>query len=600
MKLIESSLLNYYQKELSYLRKRGSEFAKKYPKIAGRLELGVDTSPDPHVERLIESFAFLTARIQSNLESEFPQLATSILGNVYPQLLNPVPSMTIAYFDTSKTKLPAVPLTIPKEHKLIAFTTDGEKCRFRTCYETDLWPLELTMAEFRYTNEFRYFRSMPDLPLIQLRLKAANEFPLQKANPGKLRFYIHGENRQANTIYELLFNELKHISVIADSNREVANSKNKLKINPVGFEENENVIPFPNNVNSAYRLLQEYFVFQEKFMFFEISGIPEINAEDHIDIFFVLNTHSRSELEIDNSNFVLGCTPIINLFNRLSDPIRIDQFSSEYRINPDSHREHITEINSILSVMPAGTNEQEVIEPYFSFKHHKEENKDTVYWFSRREKTKRPGLTGSDIYLSILDLNFDPASPPVKTLYAKLLCTNRHLASLMPQGTWLESEEKIAPFDITILRKPTHQINAPEGKELWRLISSFALNYLSLSSDKESLNALKEILTLYDFDNLVENRRQINGISSMQTKNIFWRIGKDNWRGFCRGIEVALEFDAENFAGNSEYLFASVLNRFFPLYTSINSFTRLKVKRKQDRGDTWKVWPPRLGTKELL
>jgi type VI secretion system protein ImpG len=604
MKRSGDEYLNYFEKELSYLRTRGIEFARKYPKVAGRLDLGIDESPDPHIERLIESFAFLTARIQSNIDSEFPQLSTAILGNIYPQLLNPIPSMSVARFSAGKGKLPAVPLKIGKDHPLVAYTSDGQKCRFKTCYPVDLFPLEVSTAQYTGTGDYPFLEEPRPLPVLHLRVEATDEIPVNKMKPGMLRFYLHGESWLTNSIYEILFCNTKYVKVYPDNigRPGIETRSFTTKISPVGFIEDESVLPYPKNANAGYGLLQEYFAFPEKFRFFDINNINVQQAEKYIDLYIVFDRQTNYEFRPDKSNFLLGCTPIINLFQKLSEPIRIDQLRSEYRINPDSQREPITEIHSIISVYSASKTEdpQNIIEPYFSYKNQKRNLPNKVYWHSRRQKTTRPEIPGSDLYLLLVDLNFNQQLPSQKTLYASIICTNRNLAPSFSQGTWLNSEMKLADLDISMLKTPTNQIDAPDSKELWRLISALSLNYLSLSSSSDGLHAFKEILHLYDFEKKADTQHQIDGIASLDTKNIVRRFGPDNWRGFSRGIEVSLELDEDYFAGNNAFLFASVLNRFFPLYATVNSFTQLKIFKKRNKEEVWKTWHPRIGQKEII
>ena len=604
MKVSENDLLNYYENELSYLRQEGADFAKKFPKIAGRLELGTDESPDPHIERLIESFAFLTARIQKNIDSEFPELSTSLLSNTNPQLLNPIPSMSIAHINVDDTDLPAYPLKLPRHFPMAAYTNMGHRCRFRTCYPIELWPLKIEFAGIGSTGEYPLLQEPQEKPLLHIRIKRTEKVELKSLALQNLRIHINSDRLLLNNLYELLFCNLKEIRLLPDSKSENFSESRPvcLKIHPVGFKSDESALPYPDNVNDAYRLLQEYFTFPEKFMFFDLSGINLKDCTEHFDLLFIFNDYFQRELNVSKDNFLLGCSPIINLFSKLSEPIRTNQYTHEYRINPDSQREHITEIHSIESLSHASTQKDlpEFIEPYFTFKHESMDNTNGVYWHSKRNKTTRPGFTGTDVFLSLVDINFSPTSTKLKTLYAKLLCTNRNLAGSLPQGTWLQSEENYSNLEISIIRKPTQQISAPEGKELWRLVSSLTLNYLSLNSSAESLHALKEILSLYNFENTSGSKQQINGISSMRTRPAVTRLGSENWRGFCRGIEIILEFDLEYFAGNSAFLFASVLNHFFPLYASINSFTQLVAKKKENRGETWKTWPPRSGNRQIL
>jgi type VI secretion system protein ImpG len=604
MKSSDNDFRVYFERELSYLRKKGLEFAKRYPKIAGRLELNVDENPDPHIERLIESFAFLTARIQKNLDDEFPQLAIALLGNIYPQLLNPVPAMSTVQFNYVPGNFPSIPLSISKNHQLAAFTNFGEKCRFRTCYPVELWPLKITSVDFQSSDDIQSIRNIKSTSVLKIRLDSMAEMPVGKMNISHLRFHLHGERWLCNSLYELLFTGVSQIQVFSDNSMSypVPQNENKILITPVGFGEDEALLPYTQKVNSGYRLIQEYFAFPDKFLFFDISGLNLTNADKYFTIYFILDNSRRIKYNVDHTNFLLGCTPVINLFQKISEPIRIDQLQTEYRINPDSQREQTSEIHSILSVSPSlkSTSLPDNIEPYFAFKHHKNDaDEQKVYWYANRQPSTRQDIPGTEMFITLMDLNYRHTLPREHTLYAEILCMNRSLPELITTSTYIELETKLADLDISLLKKPTLQINAPQHNELWRLISSLSLNYLSLSSGEESLNALKEILSIYDFDNKADTRNQLAGVGSMAAKYVTRRLGRDNWRGFSRGIEITLEFDTEHFAGNSAFLLASVLNRFFPLYVTINSFTELVIKRKYS-DEIWKRWNPRVGIREII
>ncbi len=96
---MSEALYPYYERELLFIRQLAQEFAKRYPAAAGRLLLEPNRSSDPHVERLIESFALLAGRVHHKLDDEFPELTDAMLGVLYPHYLAPVPSMAIIQFD---------------------------------------------------------------------------------------------------------------------------------------------------------------------------------------------------------------------------------------------------------------------------------------------------------------------------------------------------------------------------------------------------------------------------------------------------------------------------------------------------------------------
>jgi type VI secretion system protein ImpG len=602
MKPYSEEFLEYYERELTFLRRMGVEFARQYPKVAGRLELGIDHCPDPHIERLIEAFAFLTARIQSNIESEFPQFSSALLGILYPQLLNPLPSMSIARFeaDPAQGKFTTGHL-IRKHTPLFAQTQGGEICRFRTCYPVTLWPVEVSYAGFESTDRFDFLDNAPDVALV-LRLRiVSNDTPLSELELNGLRFYLNGDKVLVSSLYELLHCHVLQVAIMPEEEKNPVFLPGE-SILPVGFGHDEEVLPYPPNAHPGYRLLQEYFTFPEKFHFFDIDHLETHASENFFDILFMFDQVPGSRLTVDKNTFCPGCTPIINLFPKTTDPIRLDERHAEYALIPDKRKEKTTEIHSILSVLAPSISGEEpkVFEPFFSFTHRMEKAGHKAYWIARMHSTGRNDLPGTEMMLSFVDLDFNPSLPPTTTVFARTLCTNRRLAEELPAGAILQIEETAPLSRISALSKPTPQIEPPlEGSTLWRLISHLSLNYLSLSNGAESLKALREILRLYSFSEQASVYQQISGIREMSCKKVSRLIGLDAWRGFCRGNEITLTFDERLYVGSSAFLLASVLNRFFPLYASVNSFTQLIVKSQQREG-IWKKWQPMVGEQIVL
>ena len=140
---MRDQLLEYYENELTFLRQMGKEFAEKHPKIAARLQLDVNRCDDPHVERLLEGFALLAARVHLKIDDEFPQITEGLLNVLYPHFLRPIPAMTVAQFrlDPEQGKL-TTGLSVPRASILYSRPVDGVACKFRTCYDVTLWPFE--------------------------------------------------------------------------------------------------------------------------------------------------------------------------------------------------------------------------------------------------------------------------------------------------------------------------------------------------------------------------------------------------------------------------------------------------------------------------
>lgn len=599
-------LLKYYKGELAYLRRMGSSFATRYPKLAGRLELSAHGCTDPHVERLIESFAFLTARIQRQLDNQFPQITTALLGVLYPHLVNPLPSAVIARFDVDpKQGKLTTGFTLPKHTSVFTQTPQGLTCHFRTCYPVTLWPVEVTSATFETIDEsaewFKPFNPHSHRnAALRLRV-AAKGTSLRELAMRKLRFYLFGSSTTVDSLYELLFGHVEGVVILPDNKQRVVFLPPE-SILPVGFGADEELLPYPAHAHPAYRLLQEYFSFPHKFHFVDIDGIDTSQAGQWLDILILLKQAPAEEISIDRNTFALGCTPVVNLFRKTAEPVRVNHRTSEYRLVPDIRRERTTEIHSILSVSASSNplDKDQVLEPFYSFRHKVDGNMPTAFWHARREPAAQADRTGTEMFLSFVDLNFDPSLPPLQTVFAHTLCTNRDLAHEIPDRAVFQVDEPAPLAAAYSLGKPTPPAYPPlEGATLWALISNLSVNHLSLSGGKESLEALKEILQLYGFPGRESTQQQIEGIREMHCRRVVRRVGQDAWRGFCQGSEVTLVLDEHMFVGGGAFLLGAVLNEFLSLYSSLNSFTEL-VLRKYHQDVEWKRWPPFIGSKPML
>ncbi|MGQ9371243.1 type VI secretion system baseplate subunit TssF [Azospirillum sp. ST 5-10] len=598
-----SELLDYYQRELTYLRHEGAAFAARYPRVAARLDLGGAESPDPHVERLLESFAFLTGRIQRTLDQEFPQIPAALLEVLYPHLVAPVPSMAVAQFlvDPDQARS-ATGFTLPDDTPLFAESVDGLTCRFRSGYPVELWPIEVAEASLRPSAAFPFLDHRGDVgAVLRVTLRGLGKLGFADMAPRRLRLFLHAAATTAGAVYELLLNQLCGLAVRPAGAAMPACELPASCVRPVGFAPQEDVLPWPRHAHQGYRLIQEYFVFPEKFLFVDLEGLGGFGDGKEAELLFLLPAPPARHLAVDQGTFRLNCAPIVNLFRKTTEPVRLDQTQVEYRLLPDSHRERSTEIHSILKVSASSAFEDDsrTFHPFFSFDHAAARDGARAFWTARRQATGRADLPGTDLMLSFLDLDFRPLRPPAQVVFAHTLCTNRGVAEQMPAGARLEIEVDAPLRGIACLTKPTRQLTPPlAGQTLWRLVSHLSLNHLSLDGDA-GLTALREILRLYAAFDDATVAGQVAGLSGLACTPVVRRIGDAAWRGFCRGTEVRLELDEERFVGSHPFLLASVLNRFFGLYAAVNAFTQTVLTSRQRTG-IWKTWPPLAGDRPVL
>lgn len=595
-----AELLRYYREELSYLRRMGAAFANRFPAVAARLQLGPDVVPDPHVERLIESFAFLTARIQRDLDTTLPEHTTALLEMLYPNYVAPVPSMSVARLvvDPSAAKLTSG-YVVPRHTPLFANDTHDRTVRFRTGYPVTIWPVRVTGASFESPDAFTWLDFASDVAsVLRIRL-ACTAGSFRELDLRSLRFYINADARVCQAVYEALFAHARRVAVVGAPGT-APRMLPASAIAPVGFSQLDALLPQGPQAQAGYGVLQEYFAFPQKFNFFDVTALDGVEADQTIDILVLLDRPPAERLPIDAETFMPGCTPVVNLFTKACEPIRLDHTRTEYRVVTDQRREDWMEVHSILRVsgQPDGAPEPVRYRPFFSFEHGDDGQVGVdprAFWHARSRPTVRADVPGSDKMLSLVDLDFHPAEPyGVQSVYVQALCTNRRIAEQLPTGALLQTE-LAAPIDrVVLLHRPTPQRDAPVGgANHWKLISHLSLNHLSIES-AEGTRALREMLRLYAGDDPV-TLRQIAGIRGVDTRRVTRRIGADAWRGFCRGLEITLTLDEADFVGGNPYLFTAVLNRFFGQHAAVNSFTQLRVMSVQREG-VWKQWPPTAGT----
>lgn len=562
----ESELLARFTEELRYLRSMSARFHRQHADVAAGLELGAGVTPDPHVERLIESFALLTARIRSDLHDDFPEIAGELLRILYPHFVNPLPSMTIVRFEPGEKHS-----TVPARKKVFGSTAEGEVCWFETCYDTAVWPVRV--REVKGTQHVSDFagtpaaeRENPSGTVLRLALETLGGATFEALDIDTLRVFVNND-ALIRALYPLLLEgDCRRVAVLDPASGRL--SADCIEVAPVGFGKDEQVLYYESGAHPAYRILQEYFAFERKFHFFDVKGLRGRLSGKAVNLLIFLHDALPNPALLHRDAFVLNCTPAVNLFRHVSEPIRVHQRDFEYELVAD-YRARSTVIHSIESVSGSSDRRQTLREyaPFYSFTHHAQTQ--SALWHARRE--------GDAMYLSFFDADFNPAVPGDEIVYAHVRCTNGELAHRLEAGAPLQSDEDLSVNGIVTLTKPTAPVPAPFGGErLWRLVSHLSLNYLSMESDGDALLALREILMLYCPEGMPLLRRRIQGIQWMKARKVMRRV--DVWQDFAfvRGTEVTLHFD-DALMNDNYLLFTLVLSHFLALHASLNSFLQLVI-----------------------
>jgi type VI secretion system protein ImpG len=634
---VPDELLQYYERELVFLRRMGAEFARRYPKIAGQLQLEPTKSDDPHVERMLEAFALLSARVHMKLDEDFPEISESLLNIIYPHYVRPMPPMSIAQLrlDPEQGKL-AKGLRIPRGTTLQSRPVDappmhGASFRFRTSYDVHAWPVEVSSAQWTTPDRLANpVRAAGAVAAVRVELRCFGDLTFEQLAANSLRFFLHGDANLVFTLYELLCNSCQEVLLRPTAGGAASREPIALgpgAVRPVGFEPDEGMLPYPQRSFLGYRLLQEYFAFPEKFLFVDVGGLDAARAAQlrgPLELVFLIAPFERPErrllLEsgVSADTFRLGCTPIVNLFTQTSEPIRLTQRRHEYQVVPDARRRDAVEVFAIEEVQGVSLDAREALSfaPLYAARHRDRLGRastDRLYWTSKRRQRASESQVGTDVFLTFVDRAGHFAHPELDAATVKLLCFNGDLPqrSTLGEGSTestgragrLRSEFEMegggpAIRDIVALRKPTRVIPAPlGGPQLWRLVSQLSLNYLSLAD--EGGDALREMLRVYDFTESPATRKQIEGVLGVRSEATFTRVVSEQGLSFARGRLVELELDEEQFTGGGAYLFASVMERYLALYASLNSFTSLVARTRQRKRELAR-WAPRAGSKPLV
>lgn len=613
---MREELLEYYERELAYLRELGGQFAKKYPRVASRLLLEPDRCDDPHVERLLEGFAFMAARVHLRIDDDFPEITSALLGIVSPHYLRPIPSMSVVECQTDPGQgKQTAGMVMPAGTSLVTRrTVDGQPCRFRTAYPVEIWPLEVKECEWRQPERLSDPARIPGAAgVVRIRLQCGRDVNFTQLNMSRLVFHLAGETNVVHTLYELLSRNCMAVLVRNPEKRggqPVSIPVTRLRA--MGFEEDEGLLPFPRRSFDGYRLLQEYFTFSEKFLFFELGGLEAVTAAGctgQAEILLCVSKFERPERHQDletgvtTRTFRLGCTPVVNLHSQVAEPILISHTRHEYRVIPDVRHQETTEVFSIDEVTASNTARRDSIpvEPLYAYRYRAHNDGARVYWHAIRRMSRLGEREPSSIHLSLVDVDGVVTEPNAEVLTVRCLVSNFDLPSRLPYGSEegdFVAEEFPVLSRITALRRPTPTYHPPDAKgQLWRLVSQLSLNYLSVT--EEGVSSLQEILRLHNFTDSTYMENQIGGIAKLSSQPHFAIMQSIYGSLPARGTRVEIELDEQQFVGGGAYLFANVLDRFLGCYTSINSFCQLAARTTQ-RKEMLGEWPPKAGYKPLI
>ena len=625
---MDTRLLKHYEGELAFMRDMGAEFAEAFPKIASRLGMDGVEVVDPYVERLLEGVAFLSARVQLELELQYPSLTSHLLEIIYPHYLCPQPSMMITAFEPDMQNAAledGYKIERGSELRSVLGEDDTTACVFRTASDVTMWPVMITEAEYIDGRgelvAAGVARETEARAGIRLRLARHADQPISELSLDSLVLFLNGSEGKNWELHELLSTQVTGILGRSTDRRAdwVADLPNGAVI-PKGYDRDEALLPTPQRSFDGYRLLQEYFAMPERYHFVELTGLgmalDKAKGAD-VDIYILLrNGDADIASGVTPEAFTLNATPAINLFHKRCDRVHITPAVTEHHVVAARTAPLDYEIFALDGVVGvSGEGKDDV--PFRSFYSADDltaagETHATYYTQTRKmrqraEKERLKGVRtsylGSETYVTLVDDKQAPFDAQLDQLAVQAMVTNRDLPLLLPTGAkdvfHLPGGGPVS--HITTPVSPTRpRPSLGQGDTAWRLISHLSLNYLSIA-DNDANNsgaALREMIGTYvpAGDKVLE--KQLEGLSSVSTRPIVRRMADEVLSTAVRGLEVSITFDESFFEGTSAYAMGAVLERFFHKYVSLNSFTET-VLVTQQRGEITR-WRPETGLGRIL
>lgn len=609
---MKESLLKYYQDELSYLRNQGLEFAKSYPKIASRLRLGPGNTEDPFVGRLLESFAFLTARVQHKLDNQLNVVSHAILNLLYPNYLAPVPSFTTLQFTPNDEQ--DSDINIKKYSKLTSETLDNKICHFMTCYPVQLPPVKIRHTKYRRESAIKpQSENKKSKSSFSFKIKKLNNVQdIKNLNLDKLRFYINLPEQTAFKLHKMMLRNVTEIQVAVPGASKKGIVVKDECIKSVGFGEQDNLLPNYQHTETAQSILIEFFIYPQKFLYLDLENLGQYidkEATDEIQLTIFFDQYIADlEPSVNETSFILGCTPVVNLFETISSPIKIDHTTTDYHLIPDYSGEmNDVEIFQLVNMSVSSGTKQIACRPFFGYKYADHPEQSYVNWYHYRKSCDEIGVhyvPGSEVFVNIGMRNMQVDINDEMNLNATLLCSNRDMATQLPFGgdnpvfhmQDTDTETRLSIQCISAVTAPIYRdLNKITDSDLIALLT---LGQVSLEDSAKTKDLIKNILALYYYDNFYENEIINDSIVSVTTKRITKRHPTQLKFGFCQGVLMTMVIDTQYFPDGNDYLFGSVLHHYLTRTCSVNTFVELSIQNKYQ--EELYRWEAKLGTKQSL
>lgn len=596
-------IFEYYQEELRYLYEAGKEFSQAHPDAAELLDFEKSGDDDPFVRRLVESFAFLTARVQMKLDDDFPQIAAAMLEKILPLATRAFPAFSVVQFHPGDQIKPGGEFLPRHETKLLL---DGQtEVQLRTCYDTACCALDITGCQLkRDFPEAKHALAKEAVSALKITIEGNGGLPLNAALGNSIRFFVSDRDVQFE-LSELIFNSLSLLGVgfqLGESTWSIPASQLRV----LGFQEDELVLPPFHGLPLEYQLLMELFAYPSKHLFFDLPVPPALlNSEStSIEIYLYFGTsNERLEALVGKQSLRLNCCPVVNLFPAQPIAIPINKYCVDSLVDANYSNTdfEIFNLRSVRGIAADGKHYD--VDPFYSVEHYGQRPTNSLYYSSRRKFRSRND--GTDVFLSLVDLTMQPAEDNKFTqVLVEPLCCNRRFRDLnlisarssnfkVPSSGVVSAATRVSDWQRMTLPNS-------DSTYYWQLISLLNLNFLLLE-EKRQVETLRRMLQLLDRPTTALTKSWIDSVALVEKARTIDRIDSRPWPAVVDGtkIEISLNESRSSNRPGSWYVFACGLNHFFALHAGINSFTEVTIKAAED-GRVLTKFTKRCGTRNLI
>lgn len=547
----------YYQTELAYLREMGREFAQKHPALASMLaERGVD----PDVERLLEGFAFVAARMRQRIDDSYPEFIEPLCELLSPHILRPTPAATILEFKPS-SKSSRGRMRVEAQRRVLSRNVRGTACTFSTTRSVDILPVRVTATRVDETAASR--------PTLTLEFEAEAGAASSVFSDQPLRLHLHGEPALTTQLHLWLRRHVSGVAlIVGEQSYELATGALK----PSGWGGDDTLVPWPAFSPHGVRVLWEYFTLPAKFSFFEVHGLSRAAGRSDSKFKIVVRFSSPPPLatRVPDDAFRLNCVPAVNLFAADAEPIRTLPGARPTLLRAagmDPLANEVFCVRAVTGIARGG--ERHSYGPFHSFQHMRAEPR-RYYVLSRQLS---PVDDGVHSYLST-----GSSASTDEVLSVDLLCTNRSLPGELQVGDINLPTGDIPPgLSVRNISRVSSSAHAPlSGALPWALISHLACTRRSLSD----VQALRSQLALYCSPdahdaNSRANKSRIEAIRSVSASTITRVLG-------CvaaTGSLFTIELDERAFVSVGDaFIFGTVLHQLLQNDARVNTFADLVIR----------------------